>query len=122
MFRLGEIQLLFALLVLSYKVNQSLLMVIVIPMQAQEAVFAQQAQVQGQAIPADGNCNPNAGTGGDVCPAGTKLQGQSIPADEIAILLTQNTSRNKLQGQAIPADGNCNPADSGGVCAPGTKL
>ena len=85
-------------------------------------------ELEGQPIPADGNCNPNAGTGEDVCPAGTELQGQAIPTDgncnpNAGTGGSVCPAGTKLQGQDIPADGNCNPADAGeGVCAPGTKL
>ena len=78
-------------------------------------------KLEGQPIPADGNCNPEAA----VCEPGTKLAGQPIPADgncnpeDAPAVCEQGT---KLAGQPIPADGNCNPEDTPTVCEQGTRL
>jgi hypothetical protein len=75
------------------------------------------SKLEGQAIPADGNCNPADTVTPDPCPPGSKLEGQPIPADgncNPADTVTPDPCPpgSKLEGQPIPADGNCNPVES----------
>lgn len=70
----------------------------------------------GKTEDADGNCVDDTVVP-DPCPPGSKLEGQAIPADgncnpTVTVTPTTCPPGSKLEGQAIPADGNCNPVES----------
>jgi hypothetical protein len=68
----------------------------------------------GQAIPADGNCNPPPPPAR--CPAGSELAGQVVPASGNCNPTPPPPPRcpagSVLAGQVVPASGNCNPSAS----------